>query len=246
MGRQSKSCARDYVCRICAVRVLGHTRMMHAEATSTVLMRPRGFALRAQGMAFALVVGLLCNIFPACAQDGAPDHRSWPAGAYSFSDELGGFRITSVTGRGTRDDPVVIAEELTSASPVTLVIRTIKPIRAFDFSGDYANGFLTVRLEILNNSRLAWVEFEFELQEILHEPSLFGDGLSFDQRRTDARTISSDRFLQFSRDFEPYDRLLLRDGKVDPGETAAFGFLITDFTPKRQFYLVQDPRIPST
>jgi hypothetical protein len=220
--------------------------MRHAETSSTVLTRPRDFALWAQGTAFALLAALLLCSLPASAQDDGSEHTRWPAGAYSFSDELGGFRITSVTGRGTSEDPVVIGEELTSASPVTLVIRTIRPIRAFDFSGNYANGFLNVRLEILNNSRLAWIEFEFELQEQLNQPSLFGDGLSFDQRRTDSRTISSNSFSQFSRDFEPYDRLLLRDGKVDPGETATFGFLITDFTPKSQFYLVQDPRIPST
>lgn len=210
-----------------------------------MLTRLHDLVQRAQQVVFALLaIPLFCSL-PALAQDDA-GHLTWPAGAYSFSDELGGFRILSASGRGTREDPVVIVEELTSASPVTLVIRTTKPIRAFDFSGDYANGFLSIQLEIRNGSQLAWVEFEFELQEILHEPSLFADGLSFDQRRTDARTVSSNSFSQFSRDFEPYDRLLLRDGKVDPGETATFGFLITDFTPKRQFYLVQDPRIPST
>src|SRR5690606_17216913 len=149
---------------------------------------------------FALVCGFLLMSSASRAQDSEPEYRQWPAGAYSFSDELGGFRITSVTGNGTQDNPVVIAEEIASASPVTLVIRTIRPIRAVDFSGNYANGFLHVRLEIVNASRLAWVEFEFELQEQLHEPSLFGDGLSFDQRRTDARTISSDSFAEFSRD----------------------------------------------
>ena len=35
-------------------------------------------------------------------------------------------------------------------------------------------------------------------------------------------------------------------GKVDPLESAAFGFLVTDFTPRSQFYIVQDPRIPSS
>ena len=231
----------------CARAVLGHTRpMRHLEVFLPVLKRLRAIRRRAGSILFAVVCGFLLASSPSRSQDSEPEHRQWPAGAYSFSDELGGFRITGVAGKGTIDDPVVIAEELSSASPVTLVIRTIRPIRAFDFSGNYANGFLHVRLEVLNASRLAWVEFEFELQEQLHEPSLFGDGLSFDQRRTDARTISSNSFAEFSRDFEPYDRLLLRNGKVDPGETATFGFLITDFTPKSQFYLVQDPRIPST
>lgn len=220
--------------------------MRYTEVFPFVLTRPRIFSREAPGILFAVLCCLLLWTLPSPAQQSEFEHRQWPAGAYSFSDELGGFRIRSVTGRGTQEDPVVIFEEMNSASPITLVIRTIRPIRAFDFSGNYANGFLHIRLEILNNSRLAWVEFEFELQEHLGEPSLFADGLSFDQRRTDAKTISSDSFMEFSRDFEPYDRLLLRNGKVDPGEITTFGFLITDFTPKSQFYLVQDPRIPST
>ena len=78
-----------------------------------------------------------------------------------------------------------------SATPVTMVIRTIRPIRPFDFSGLYANGFMHMRIEVLNNSKLPWVEFEFELQEQFGKPSVFGDGLSFDQRRTESRNIYS-------------------------------------------------------
>lgn len=163
------------------------------------------------------VAATLSFLRPAHAEDAA---RGWLAGAYSFSDELGGFRIRSVTGSGTKADPVVIGEELYSASPVTLVIRAAKPVRAFDFSGDYANGFVHMRLEVLNASERAWVEFEFELQEILDLPSTYGDGLSFDQGRSDANAISSDSFADFSRDFEPYDRLLFRNGKIDPRQTA--------------------------
>ncbi|NGN40637.1 hypothetical protein G6N74_06135 [Mesorhizobium sp. CGMCC 1.15528] len=182
----------------------------------------------------------------ADAQEEKPEAKRWLAGAYSFSDELGGFKIRAIGGTGTREDPIVIEEELVSASPVTMVIRTTKPIRPFDFSGKYANGFIHLKLIILNGSEQAWIEVEFELQEILGQASLFGDGLSFDQRRTDSKNIYSDSFADFSRDFEPYDRLLYRNGMVDPRRSASFGFLISDYTPKRQFYLVQDPRIPST
>ena len=180
------------------------------------------------------------------AQESEADQKVWNAGAYSFSDELGGFRITSVSGTGTREDPIVIQEELESSSPVTLTIRTIRPIRPFDSSGFYANGILFMRIEALNNSGQAWVEFEFELQEIEGKASVFGDGLSFDQRRTDNVNISSDSFAEYSRDFEPYDRLRYTDGKVDPREVAGFSFLVTDYTPRWRFYLVQDPRIPSS
>src|SRR5258706_14224417 len=47
----------------------------------------------------------------------------YAAGGHSFSDELGGFRLLSATGRGTTEDPVIIAEELYAVAPVTLVIR---------------------------------------------------------------------------------------------------------------------------
>ncbi len=173
------------------------------------------------------------------------DDGRWLAGAYSFSDELGGFHITGVRGKGTETDPIIVSQELLSATPVTLVIRTTRPIRPFEAPDFYANGILHMRVELLNNSGLAWVEFEFELQELLGQASVFGDGLSFDQRRSDKSNISSDSFAEFSRDFEPYDKLLFRNGKIDPKRAGAFSFLITDFTPKRQFYLVQDPRIPS-
>ena len=183
---------------------------------------------------------------PALADENLPDDRRWVSGAYSFSAELGGFRIVSVSGKGTRSDPIVIAEEFDSASPVILVIRTVRPIRPFDYSGNYANGFMHLRIEALNNSALPWIEFEFELQEQLHRASVFGDGLSFDQRRADSDNIASGNFRWFSRDFEPYDRLLFRNGKIDHGEIASFEFMITDFTPRWEFFLVQDPRIPSS
>ena len=180
----------------------------------------------------------------ASGQEAPP--KRWEAGAYSFSDELGGFRIAGVSGNGTKQDPIVIREEMNSATPVTMVIRTVRPIRPFDYSGLYANGFLHVRVEVLNNSKLPWIEFEFELQEQLGKASVFGDGLSFDQRRTDSGNISSGNFREYSRAFEPYDRLLFRDGKVDYLDDASFSFMITDFTPRWEFFLVQDPRIPSS
>ena len=89
------------------------------------------------------------------------------AGAYSFSDELGGFHITSATGKGTKDDPIVITQELEASSPVTIVIRAVRPIQPFSSSSEVANGFLYLRTEVLNNSGQAWVEFEFELQEVV-------------------------------------------------------------------------------
>ena len=174
------------------------------------------------------------------------DPRFSNSGSYSFSDELGGFRIVSVTGTGTRSDPIVVTQELESSSPITIVIRATGPIDPFSTSANPCNGFLYLRAVVLNNSGQAWIEFELELQEVLRKASVFGDGLSFDQRQSGNEVIGSDSFLEFSRDFEPYDRLLFRKGTGGSVEDGIIPFLITDFTPRAQFYLVLDPRIPST
>jgi hypothetical protein len=178
----------------------------------------------------------------AVAEPG--DDGGWPAGSYSYSDELGGFTIHSATGSGTRDDPAVVAATLHSSSPVTMTIRAIRPIRPFERSDRFANGIIYLRVEVRNGSRQGWVEFEFELQEQLNVPSTFGDGLSFDQRAERQQHVASDTFARFSRSFEPSDQLRFWDGKVDPGRTAGFSFLLTDYTPRWLFYLVLDPRIP--
>jgi hypothetical protein len=200
---------------------------------------------RRRAARFLAMLAAFAGLVPA-PQAVASDAPKWIAGVYSFSDELGGFTITGVSGTGTKQDPIIITEELNSASPVTLVIRATQIMHPFTVGGDAQTGFTHFRLVTLNNSGLAWVEFEFELQEIQDVPSTFGDGLSFDQRRSETDNIGSDHFTEFSRDFEPYDRLRFRDGKVDPMETSTFSFFVTDFTPRSQFYIVQDPRIPSS
>lgn len=174
------------------------------------------------------------------------DDGQWRAGGYAFSDERGGFRILSASGRGTKADPIVLVQEFASASPVTLTIRAIGPIRPFTHDEGGADGVIRLVVVAVNGSGLAWTEFEFELQETPGRPSPYGDGLSFDQSRRDGDEIVSDAFGRFDRAFEPSDRLRFEDGFVDPGKQARFAFLIRDFTPVAEFYLVQDPRIPAS
>lgn len=216
---------------------------MRRVAESRRKTSPPGPSLAANRRAvLCLALALLAP--PVAAADDAPTR--WYAGAYSFSDEMGGFTIESVSGSGTSDDPFVIRETLSSSSAMTLVIRAERPIQPFAAGTAFANGVLHMRIDARNGSGQGWVEFEFELQEILHQPSTFGDGLSFDQRDARQSNIASDSFAEFSRDFEPFDKVLFRRGKVDPAQRAGFSFLVVDFTPKLEFYLVQDPRIPST
>jgi hypothetical protein len=188
----------------------------------------------------------LCAVLLAASCPRAEAGGIFETGAYSFSDELGGFRILSATGIGTRADPIVVTEELDTADPVTLTIRAIRPIQPFGTTGNYATGFLPLKIVTRNNSGDAWIEFGFELQAIMNRPSDYGDGLSFDQAQREDDMIKSDSFAEFKRDFEPYDRLLFSKGKVDPRESASFSFLVTDFSPKDRFYLVEEPRLPST
>lgn len=198
-----------------------------------------------QRIEMARVIGYAAVLLaPLLVGAGPADDGLFHAGGYSFSDELGGFRIRDISGAGTRSDPIVIEQELFSASPVTLVIRSANAIKPFAGPDPLGSARLYLRLVTLNNSGLAWTEFEFELQEILGRPSVHGDGLSFDQRRASPENRTADVFRIHNTDFEPFDRLLFSDGKIDPLETGTFGFLITDFTPTAEFYLRQDPRIP--
>lgn len=230
--------------RLAFVPSAGHTALMRRSGSAPrTIMRPWTAARAAVGTLAVIASLFTFGLISAQSEDSG---RVFYGGAYSFSDELGGFTIKSVSGRGTSSDPIVIAETLASATPVTLTIRAVKPIWSFGSGEYFANGILFMRILARNGSGHGWVEFEFELQEILEKPSVFGDGLSFDQRDGAKTNISSDSFKTFSRDFEPYDKLLFKDGKVDPKATGGFSFLITDYTPKLQFYLVQDPRIPST
>jgi hypothetical protein len=217
-------------------------KRLHNPRQSTATRR-KGLALgpalaNARGYGILLLAPLICGA-------GAADDGRFYAGAYSFSDELGGFRITDISGSGSTADPIVVKEELSSASAVTLVVRAARPLRPYGDGGNaFANGFLHLRLVAHNGSGQGWLEFEFELEEELGSPSVFGDGLSFNQRKLTDEGLLCDRFADYHRDYAPYDRLLFREGHVDPKGFVTFGFFISDFTPDPIFYIRQDPRIP--
>lgn len=179
----------------------------------------------------------LSMAFPASAA-AAEFH----AAGYVFSDELGGFRLLGATGNGTAADPVVIVEEFDEATPATLVIR-----RDSDPDRRRPRALLTLTLEkvVTNLSGRVWAGFEVELQEKRKKPSVYGDGLSFNQFGAQPQDASSDSFVNNDRAFEPYDRILFQNGFVDPGKTAQFRLTITDPTPVPVFYLVEDPKLLS-
>jgi hypothetical protein len=168
------------------------------------------------------------------------DAAEFFAGDYSFSDELGGFRLLGASGSGRPDDPIVVVEELTGVDPVTLVIRR-QHIRTLDPTQSQLN----LTKEVVNRSERIWAGFEVELQEVLKEPSTYSDGLSFKQFAAQPADVGSDAFTLNERRFEPYDRITFQGGSVDPGATVHFRLTITDPTPVREFYLLQDPNLVS-
>jgi len=168
----------------------------------------------------------------------------WAAGGLTFSDELGGFRLISVSGKGTASDPLVIVEEIVELKPVTLVIRKhrLEPPEGAAITGQAFVNVAVIKV-VINASQRVWGAFDLELQEVFKEPSPYGDGLSFDQMRGFDEVVTSDGFASSRQVYEPYDRVRFQDGSVDPGATVRFSFRITDPTPVGEFYLLQEPRL---
>lgn len=167
---------------------------------------------------------------------------TWKAGDFIFSDELGGFRLLSVTGSGTVSDPIVIKEEITELRPVTLIIRNargaenrITPQRSWVY--------LAMIKVVINSTKRVWTAFDLELQQQITKPSIYSDGLSFDQLGSFDENFQSDSYAISRQVHEPYDRIRFLEGSVDPGATARFWFFITDPTPVPEFYLLQEPAL---
>jgi hypothetical protein len=187
-----------------------------------------------QALSSALVAIAICLSATAAARA-----VELSAGNYSFSDELGGFKLISVSGTGLEGDPIVLVEELYASSSATLTIRRLRPSKAYNERLDT----LDLVKVVINRTNRTWTEFEMELQEILHEPSVYSDGLSFNQFGAAAPRVHSDPFAEVDRVFEPRDRIRFHSGRVTPESTAQFTFTITDPTPTTPFYLVQEPTI---
>jgi hypothetical protein len=178
----------------------------------------------------------------ACVAPGHVSAKTWAAGGLSFSDELGGARLVSVSGTGSRDDPIVLVEEITGAGPAVLVVRDH---RSRELNISPALGFLSLAVVkvIANRGPWAWSGFDLELRRTPEQPSLYTDGLSFDQPQNFARIAKADRFAKTMQHDEPFDRIRFDGGKVDPTEDLRLDFDIVDVNGTGLFYLVQRPII---
>ena len=194
--------------------------------------------MRDRLIAFLMCLGLAIPASPASAEEFA-------AGGLRFSDELGGFRLISVTGSGTSSDPIVVVEEVTDIGPAILTIsgqQMIFTSNAPARKATFVN--LAVIKVVINATHRVWTGYDLELQEVLKQPSPYEDGLSFDQLGSFSdEPFVSDSFSLTHRLPEPYDRVRFYDGSVDPGAAVRFNLFITDPTPASTFYLVQEPHL---
>lgn len=159
-------------------------------------------------------------------------------GGLTFSDELGGVVITEGWGSGTLDDPFVLVEEITADGPAILVIRGMTHRFGNRIRSHHEVGFALTKV-VLNGTGQPWSLFDLELREFLDRSSPFGDGLSFGQATNSGRPFGSDGFAESIETREPYDGVEFYDGLIAPGETVAVSVVITDTTPRWEFYLLQ-------
>src|SRR5262249_29739849 len=76
----------------------------------------RRMILPARATLLALLLVLLPHALPASA-------KMLTANGLTFSDELGGFTLETVSGTGRTDDPIVVVETVTGPQHPVLVIR---------------------------------------------------------------------------------------------------------------------------
>lgn len=156
----------------------------------------------------------------------------------TFSDELGGVRLEQGWGSGSLEDPIVLVEEITGDGPAILIIRGMTHRFGNRIRSHHEVGFALTKL-VRNGTGEPWSLFNLELREFLDRASPFGDGLSFGQASDAGRPFRSDRFAETIETREPFDGVQFVDGLVEPGETVALSVVITDTTPRFDFYLLQ-------
>jgi len=161
----------------------------------------------------------------------------------TFSDELGNFRLVSVTGKGSMADPFVVTEEIVGPQDPILVIR--------DFTREFGNrvgtqhtaAFAMVKV-VTNRTNKTWQGFQVELREIQNRPSTYEDGLSFGQASDVADQYVQSSLPHSQRLDEPEDSLGFGGADIPPGGTATFRFIISDMSPTYRFFVVQRPQQP--
>jgi hypothetical protein len=184
---------------------------------------------------------LLLAVTVALVLRGAPAISAPLSSAgITFSDEMGGFTVTSVSGSGTLSDPFVVAEDITGPQEAVLVIKGFSASFGNRVGSHHLAGFALEKI-VTNKSSDEWNLFEMELREVLAQQSPYGDGLSFGQASAVGRPFTSSAFPLNDEVDEPYDSVSFHGGVVRPGQTVTFRLIVTDTSPVSPFLLLQQP-----
>jgi len=184
-----------------------------------------------------LLLALALAVAPSIARAA-----SFTAAGVTFSDELGGLVLESVSGQGSMDDPFVVVERLTDPNGGTLEFR-VDPAIGNRIGSVHSIGFALVKV-VENATSLPWDSFEIELQSTLGVPSTYVDGLSFGQGSTAGRPFSGTGFRHTTVTDEPYDRVEFDGGRIPLRGETTLRFVITESLPLEVAYLLQRPMKP--
>jgi hypothetical protein len=164
-------------------------------------------------------------------------------GGITFSDELGGVVLHRGWGTGSQSDPFVLVEDITDDGPAVLVVRGLRGRLGGTLGTQNQLGF-ALRKIVTNRTGRDWHAFELELRERLEQVSTYEDGLSFGQAALSRRGFSADRYAAVDATDEPLDAIVFSDGLVSPGETVVVSAMVTDYTPRDEFFLLQRRESP--
>ena len=160
----------------------------------------------------------------------------------SFSDELGGFVLEQVTGKGSIADPFVVVERMIDPDGATLVFRADPSLGNLIGSPDRI-GFALVKV-IKNATGHDWSSLEVELQSKLGVPSDHTDELSYGQGSTAGRPFTASAFARITLIDEPFDRIEFEDGSVPAGGEVSLRFVISQPGTLRKAFIAQRPGRP--
>lgn len=160
----------------------------------------------------------------------------------SFSDELGGFDLERVTGKGSIADPFVVIERVSNPDGATLVFRADPSLGNLIGSPDRI-GFALVKV-MVNASGHDWSSMEVELQSKFGVPSDHTDELSYGQGSDAGRPFTSNVFRHVTLIDEPYDRIEFDDGIVPPEGSVVLRFVISQPASLKKAFIVQRPGRP--
>lgn len=160
----------------------------------------------------------------------------------SFSDELGGFVLERVSGKGSIADPFVVVERIIDPDGATLVFRADPSLGNLIGSPDRI-GFALVKV-IKNDTGHDWSSLEVELQSKLGVPSDHTDELSYGQGSEAGRPFTASAFARITLMDEPFDRIEFEDGSVPAGGVVSLRFVVSQPGSLREGFIAQRPSRP--